>query len=779
MNQAHDKPLRIWQQNLNKSARAQHDLLNDSSIADYDILALQEPHLNFLGLSVSTAGWRAVYPSVHGVDGAGRVRSLILVNKRLSTNSWNPVSIPHADVSAVTIRAAGSSLHIVNLYVGGEEDAAIHASSRAVQAFTSIQDGGAHHLVWLGDFNRHHPAWDDPGNHHLFTTAALQRSETLINVLDRHDLLQALPPGIPTLEASRTKNFTRPDNVFCTPGVLERLRTCTVIPERRPTKTDHFPIQTMFDIPTVAAPDRRRKDFRQVDWEQFEQALADRIVARNFPAHIRSVRRFDTVLDQLMDDLQATIAEQVPDTAETPYAKRWWSAELTKMRKEKERLSRLSHRHKADTRHPAHAEYHRFRNKYADHITAAKNDFWKAWIDSVNSKTIWDANRFLKRGTTDGSSARIPPIRVTGADGQERSLNANAEKGAEFHRTFFLPPSTAPIPTGPYPRPRYQFQPITDTQIRRAIAALRAFKAPGPDAIPNEVYKHCVGTLTPVLGSLFRASFALKYYPDRWKVSDTVVLQKPGKADYTVAKAWRPIALLDCMSKILSRCVADVLVYEAEQKSMLANLQFGGRAGRTTTDSIHLVTKRVKDAQRRNHVASVVFLDIKSAFPAASPERLYHNLRSRGVPVEYVDWLRVKLSGARHASSLTTSPPTFSTSPAALTRGAPSRSFCMRSTTPTSSTVQTWQAESARSDLWMTWRSLSLARLSTSVMSESDASWTVRAVHWTGHGRTTQLSPSKSSACSTASRSPSVSASGHPFISLMALLLPLLITIAS
>ena len=134
---------------------------------------------------------------------------------------------------------------------------------------------------------------------------------------------------------------------------------------------------------------------------------------------------------------------------------------------------------------------------------------------------------------------------------------------------------------------------------------------------------------TAHLGRLFRATFHLHYYPEEWKVSDTVVLKKPGKTDYTVAKAWRPIALLGCMSKILSRCVADVLVYEAERLSLLANYQFGGRAGRTTTDSIHLVTKTIKDAWRRGDRASVVFLDIKSAFPAASPDRLIHNLRMR------------------------------------------------------------------------------------------------------------------------------------------------------
>ncbi|KAJ2981722.1 hypothetical protein NUW54_g10834 [Trametes sanguinea] len=72
-------------------------------------------------------------------------------------------------------------------------------------------------------------------------------------------------------------------------------------------------------------------------------------------------------------------------------------------------------------------------------VRAAKRDHWQAWIDSVDGKTIWDANRFLRRGPTDGGSARIPPIRATDVGGRPCVLNSNADKGAEFHRTFFLP----------------------------------------------------------------------------------------------------------------------------------------------------------------------------------------------------------------------------------------------------------------------------------------------------------------------------------------------------
>ncbi len=637
--------LRIWQQNLNKSNVAQQDMLSKILTTDYDIIALQEQYVDFKNLTRSTSHWRVLYPTLRDPDTAGRARSAILLSKKLSTNAWSPVTIPHPDITAVTIKTEHASIHLFNLYVDGSHDMALHAAARATRRL--CMEEGTHEFIWLGDFNRHHPRWDDHGNDHLFTQQNLERSELLVRYLAEFGLDMALPPGVAMLEATRTKNTTRPDNVFCTEGVLERLRLCTALPADRPACTDHFPIQTIFDIPTAVAPVRPRRDFRRVDCGDFDRSLATRLEARNLLDRITSVARFDSMLDALMSDLQETIAEHVPMAKDMPYAKRWWSKELTAMRRQKEKLGRRSHRNRDDKQHPVHAEYRRYRNHYTDAIRMAKNDFWKAWIDSVDSRTIWDANRFLKRGSTDGGSARIPPINVVGVDGQNKVLTSNDDKGKEFYDTFFLPPSTQPIPSGPYPAPRFTFRPITDDQVHSAIRALHSFKAPGPDAIPNEVYKHCADTLSPILGTLFRATFTLQYYPDCWKLSDTIVLQKPGKSDYTVAKSWRPIALLNCMSKILSRCVADVLVFEAEKRSLLANLQFGGRTGRTTTDSIHLVTKTIKDAWRKQHVASVVFLDIKSAFPAASPERLFHNLRMRGVPAEYVDWLRVKLEHRR------------------------------------------------------------------------------------------------------------------------------------
>lgn len=154
------------------------------------------------------------------------------------------------------------------------------------------------------------------------------------------------------------------------------------------------------------------------------------------------------------------------------------------------------------------------------------------------------------------------------------------------------------------------------------------------------MYKRCTDLLLPYLGWLYCATFDLNYYPDTWKESVTVVLRKPGRSDYSLAKSYCPIALMNCMGKILSSCVTDILKYHVERLGLLPNHHFSRRAGRTTTDSLHLITKMVRDAWRAKKVASILFLDVEAVFPSTIPEHLFHQMRKLGIPAVIVDWLR-------------------------------------------------------------------------------------------------------------------------------------------
>ena len=84
--------LRLWQQNLNKSNKAQHDLLNPLIHKDWDIILLQELYIDSFGNTRANHHWRVVYPSSHLADTSAKC-SIILVKTTLDTNSWSQVRL--------------------------------------------------------------------------------------------------------------------------------------------------------------------------------------------------------------------------------------------------------------------------------------------------------------------------------------------------------------------------------------------------------------------------------------------------------------------------------------------------------------------------------------------------------------------------------------------------------------------------------------------------------------------------------------------------------------
>ncbi|KZT68329.1 hypothetical protein DAEQUDRAFT_645067, partial [Daedalea quercina L-15889] len=159
--------------------------------------------------------------------------------------------------------------------------------------------------------------------------------------------------------------------------------------------------------------------------------------------------------------------------------------------------------------------------------------------------------KYIRAGSSDGSKSRIPPLRCLGSTVLEQD---NEAKSKILYETFFPqpPPDIEPPDDEPFPPNAFEFANVTNEQVYDACHRLKEFKAAGPDGVPNEVYKRCADLLVPILGPLFRATFDLQYYPDQWKHSITVVLRKPGRSDYSIAKSYRPIALMNCMGKILS-----------------------------------------------------------------------------------------------------------------------------------------------------------------------------------------------------------------------------------
>jgi ribonuclease HI/endonuclease/exonuclease/phosphatase family metal-dependent hydrolase len=637
-----EQRIRLLQINLNKSEKAHLDIINEEISKNFDIILIQEPFTTVFNAIRTPANFRPVFPA-HRFGNQDQVRSVVWVNKKLDTKHWTELAIPGTnDITAIQLQGPYGTLSIFNIY----NDCTHSRNEAALQEYiqnnaNSILATENHHMIWAGDFNRHHPLWDRDEDVHLFTPQATREAEGLIELLATYDLAMALPKGIPTLQHMVTKRYSRPDNVFSTPGLSEHITICEVDPAIRPTSTDHFPIVTKILLPQGRVHSPPSYNFRETDWDNFRRELRRKLATVPNPPVITTPEQLNTVTGLLTQALQSTIEENVNKTKPRPDAKRWWNGDLRKRKKELNRLRANSYTFRAIADHPSHELYRFKSNQYGEAIIQAKREHWTNYLEEMTASDIWTANKFIKEPAGDGGCPRIPTLKSKNERGDDIIISNNNDKAKIFAKIFFPPAPPAPATQvhHEYPDPLPDPPQITKEQVQKHIAKLSPYKAHGPDGIPNVVLQRCVDMLSGRLTRIFRAVLELNTYYDPWREFTTVVLRKPGKPSYEVPKAYRPIALISTTAKVLSAIVAENLSRLVEVHHLLPKNHFGGRPGRSTADAVQYLVHKICETWRTNKVISVLFLDIEGAFPNAVTARLIHNLKRRRVPTAIVNFV--------------------------------------------------------------------------------------------------------------------------------------------
>ncbi|CCA77041.1 hypothetical protein PIIN_11026, partial [Serendipita indica DSM 11827] len=162
---------------------------------------------------------------------------------------------------------------------------------------------------------------------------------------------------------------------------------------------------------------------------------------------------------------------------------------------------------------------------------------------------------------------------------------------------------------------------IREKEVLNTIFQFPAYKAPGPSGVINAAIEVLGHQLAPIITNSVNASLRLGHYPSGWKHSMTVVIRKPGKPDYTVPKAYRPIALEEALSSVCEAVLSCKLSQLAENANLLPQMQFGARSGRTTTDAILSLTKWTREVRGKTSIYGVTNLG-----------RVSERLESKGEP---------------------------------------------------------------------------------------------------------------------------------------------------
>ena len=335
---------------MHRSKTAQTYVLNTANPKDWDVIAIQEPWIDSYGNSRGSQYWRVIYPANFYDEDRPRIRSLLLINTNLTTDCYLTLPILHSDITTVRFKGAGGFLSLFNIYNEiTNNDTLASLDSFSESNALMIRPSPADSVVWLGDFNRHHPMWEDDANERLFDTE--DNIAPLINLLYKYDMALALPKGIPTLQTS-AGNWTRPDGVWRNSTSADPVLRCDTVPAIRPPLADHLPIITILDLPFPRASAESSLDFREADWPEvcvdLKQQLDGTTPAKHIESHGEFIKKVDDVTRIISEVLNDHLDEKTPN----PYKQRWWTKELTILKKSQNRLSSKSFKLRHVRDHP-------------------------------------------------------------------------------------------------------------------------------------------------------------------------------------------------------------------------------------------------------------------------------------------------------------------------------------------------------------------------------------------------------------------------------------------
>jgi len=96
----------------------------------------------------------------------------------------------------------------------------------------------------------------------------------------------------------------------------------------------------------------------------------------------------------------------------------------------------------------------------------------------------------------------------------------------------------------------------TGEEVKAILKSRKPFKAPGIDSIPNSFLQAMGQRMADAIAALATACWKIGHYPQQFKNARTIALRKPGNQIYSDPGAWRLIALLSTIGKVIKTLIA-------------------------------------------------------------------------------------------------------------------------------------------------------------------------------------------------------------------------------
>ena len=304
----------------------------------------------------------------------------------------------------------------------------------------------------------------------------------------------------------------------------------------------------------------------------------------------------------------------------------WINSTVIELIRQKSYALRLHLKNKSDfTRN----FYKKARNRATEGIRQSKREYFTTSIEENknNQKEIWKTLKKLL------PSKRVTSPEIIRFEGKSyTSFLDIANCFNEFFSTVASRltkdmPTAEPASSARLTHESLTLPAVTPNIVINVIGKLRNVKGTGLDDISMNFVKILSKSdrFACSLSLLINHSFNSGVFPSAWKSAKVIPLFKSG--DIENVDNYRPISVLNCLSKVIERIAFDHIFSFLAKENLLHILQSGFRKHHSTlTALIHMIDTIYKDMDE-NKLTGALFLDLRKAFDTVDHRILLSKLQ--------------------------------------------------------------------------------------------------------------------------------------------------------
>jgi hypothetical protein len=462
--------------------------------------------------------------------------------------------------------------------------------------------------------------WIIGGDFNINLLSLSDCSESFVNT----SMLHCLYPTI--FCATRPSSSTSLDNIFLSFSTKVNSFVLSV------DISDHLPIITRFN----ASSDQSCLSNCRVLKRNFSQSNQDKF--HNLLSQLTWDEVYDSAdvnvaYDNFRKDMQSCFELAFPliwfKKSEVKFKQPWFTAGLLTSSKEKSRLYKLFLRGKIDK-----IVYTKYRNAYNTLIRKTKEKYFSDFFEKnkKNTRAVWHHINSTKSNISHNPPTSDPIM----LNNFFANLGPNATKNLPNRAFNYL----AHVPYCNHDFVLKETNVLEVINICRGLKPKRSF---GIDNISSLLLQSVIDLIAAPLAYIFNMSFQLGAYPEQLKIAKVTPVFKGG--DSSKLSNYRPISLLNSVSKILEKLMHNRMVAFLTEHSLISKRQFGFQSGKNTSDAVADVVNFVTNRLNERDDIGALFIDVAKAFDSISHSITLHKLSHYGFRGATYSWFKSYLSG--------------------------------------------------------------------------------------------------------------------------------------